>query len=429
MKVLVTGSSGLLGEALVRRLREVGHEDDSLDIRDGPFTTRNGTIADPNCDAQCMTGVQWVFHAATLHRPHIDIYSRQDFVDTNITGTLALLEQAAAACGESFVFTSTTSVFGDALVPPAGAAAWVTEEVRPIPKNIYGVTKAAAEDLCQLFHRNQGLPCIVLRTSRFFPEEDLDDAVRAVYADDNLKVSEYLYRRVDLEDAVGAHLLAAERAGTRLPALHHQRDDAVPARRSAGPAHRRRSCSAAPRPRLRGRICAPRLDNGSKHRPRLRQRTGAQRARLAAALRFRVPDRPSESGRRPEKSAGPPGRVEGISMSIGHLWQPGSAQSRKLIVNTRALTRSICLLPRASARPVGVRGHCRHQHLHNRSSGAGARRAEKLSRRKPGRRIPPLYGCPVVIADGFASPKDRFVLSYLRLRGAANKLNNETARQ
>ena len=213
MKVLVTGSSGHLGEALVRRLREAGHEVVGLDLRDGPFTTRLGSITDRYCVAQCMSGVQWVFHAATLHRPHVDIYGCQDFVDTNITGTLTLLEQAAATCVEAFVFTSTTSVFGDALVPPAGApAAWLTEEVRPVPRNIYGVTKAAAEDLCQLFHRNKGLPCIVLRTSRFFPEEDLDDAVRAAYADDNIKVSEYLYRRVDLADAVGAHLLAAEHA-------------------------------------------------------------------------------------------------------------------------------------------------------------------------------------------------------------------------
>jgi UDP-glucose 4-epimerase len=220
MKALVTGSSGHLGEALVRRLRAVGHEVVGLDIREGRFTTRLGSITDRRCVAQCMSGVQWVFHAATLHRPHVDIYSRQDFVDTNITGTLTLLEQAAATGVESFVFTSTTSVFGDALVPPAGtAAAWVTEEVKPIPKNIYGVTKAVAEDLCQLFHRNQGLPCIVLRTSRFFPEEDLDEAVRAAYTDDNIKVSEYLYRRVDLADAVDAHLLAAERA----PALGFRR--------------------------------------------------------------------------------------------------------------------------------------------------------------------------------------------------------------
>jgi nucleoside-diphosphate-sugar epimerase len=159
-----------------------------------------------------MRDVDTVLHAATLHKPHVATHSRQDFVDTNITGTLNLLEEAAARV-RAFVYTSTTSVFGDALVPPPGApAAWVTEAVRPIPKNIYGVAKAAAEDLCQLFHRNQGLACIVLRTSRFFPEEDDSPKARALYADDNLKANEYLYRRVDLEDVVGAHLLAADQA-------------------------------------------------------------------------------------------------------------------------------------------------------------------------------------------------------------------------
>jgi nucleoside-diphosphate-sugar epimerase len=140
-------------------------------------------------------------------------HSRQDFIDTNITGTLNLLEESVNAGVEAFVFTSTTSVFGDALVPPEGApAAWVTEEVAPIPKNIYGVTKGAAEDLCQLFHRHFGLPVIVLRTSRFFPEPDDSRALRESYADANVKANEYLARRVDIEDAADAHLLAAERA-------------------------------------------------------------------------------------------------------------------------------------------------------------------------------------------------------------------------
>jgi len=160
-----------------------------------------------------MSDVQAVFHAATLHKPHVGTHGRQDFVDTNITGTLTLLEAAATTGVEAFVYTSTTSVFGDALVPPAGApATWVTEEVTPIPKNIYGVTKAAAEELCQLFHRNNGLACIVLRTSRFFPEADDNKAVRDAYADDNIKANEFLFRRVDVEDVVSAHLLAAERA-------------------------------------------------------------------------------------------------------------------------------------------------------------------------------------------------------------------------
>jgi nucleoside-diphosphate-sugar epimerase len=213
MRVLVTGSSGHLGEALVRTLRDLDQEVIGLDLIAGPFTTRVGSITDRACVRSCMRGVQRVFHAATLHKPHVATHSRQDFVDTNITGTLNPLEAAVAAGVGTFVYTSTTSVFGDALVPPAGApAAWVTEEVRPTPKNIYGVTKAAAEDLCQLFHRNEGLACIVLRTSRFFPEADDDKRVRDAYADDNIKANEYLFRRVDLEDVVSAHLLAAERA-------------------------------------------------------------------------------------------------------------------------------------------------------------------------------------------------------------------------
>ena len=81
-----------------------------------------------------------------------------------------------------------------------------------MPKNIYGVTKAAAEDLCALFHRNQDLPCLILRTSRFFPEPDDNRATREAYEDANAKANEYPYRRVDIADAAEAHLLAAERA-------------------------------------------------------------------------------------------------------------------------------------------------------------------------------------------------------------------------
>lgn len=220
MRVLVTGSSGHLGEALVRTLRDLGHEVIGLDIRAGPFTTQVGSISDRSCVRRCVIGVRAIFHASALHKPHVATHSRQEFVDTNITGTLNLLEEAASSGAESFLYTSTTSVFGDALVPPAGApAAWVTEEVRPVPKNIYGVTKAAAEDLCQVFHRNQGLACVVLRTARFFPEEDDDKSVRDAYADDNIKVNEFLSRRVDVEDVVNAHLLAAKLA----PALGFRR--------------------------------------------------------------------------------------------------------------------------------------------------------------------------------------------------------------
>ena len=213
MKVLVTGSAGHLGEALMRTLRERGDTARGIDILASPFTDLSASIADRSAVEVAMQGIDVVLHAATLHKPHVATHPRQAFIDTNITGTLNLLEAAVTNKVRAFVFTSTTSTFGDALTPPAGSpAAWITEDVTPIPKNIYGVTKTAAEDLCRLFHRNHGLPCLVLRTSRFFPEED-DVAERAAaYSEANLKANEFLYRRVDIEDVVSSHFAAIGKA-------------------------------------------------------------------------------------------------------------------------------------------------------------------------------------------------------------------------
>jgi UDP-glucose 4-epimerase len=216
MKVLVTGSSGHLGEALVRTLRVEGHEVVGLDTLPSPTTDVVGSVTQREVVQACMAGVEAVLHTATLHKPHVATHTRQQFVDTNITGTLNLLEEAVAQRVGVFVFTSTTSTFGDALAPPPSMpAAWITEDVVPAPKNIYGVTKCAAEDLCGLFHRNHGLPVVVLRTSRFFPEPDDNPARRAALDDLNLKTVELLYRRVDLHDVVTAHQ-AAMRAAPRL---------------------------------------------------------------------------------------------------------------------------------------------------------------------------------------------------------------------
>lgn len=213
MKVVVTGSAGHLGEGLVRVLRHASHQVVGVDRVASPYTSQVGSITDRAFVRKCLKGANAVMHAATLHKPHVATHSRQAFVDTNMTGTLNLLEEAVEAGVASFVFTSTTSVFGRALTPaPEEATAWITEDVRPVPKNIYGVTKAAAEDLCELFHRQYRLPCLILRTSRFFLEEDDDPGVRARYPDANIKVNEYLYRRVDLQDVVDAHLLAMNKA-------------------------------------------------------------------------------------------------------------------------------------------------------------------------------------------------------------------------
>jgi nucleoside-diphosphate-sugar epimerase len=214
VRVLVTGSAGHLGEALVRVLAgEHGWDVTGLDVLPSPYTAVVGSVADRAVVRRAVRGMDAVIHAATLHKPHVGTHSRQEFVDTNVSGTLALLEEAVAAGVGRFVFTSSTTTFGRALTPPAGApAGWITEAVTPVPRNVYGVTKVAAEDLCELVHRDDGLACVVLRTSRFFPEGDDRPEARTGYEDLNLKVNELLYRRVDLRDAVEAHRLAVERA-------------------------------------------------------------------------------------------------------------------------------------------------------------------------------------------------------------------------
>jgi nucleoside-diphosphate-sugar epimerase len=212
MTILVTGSAGHLGEALVRRLRADGSAVRGLDIKPSPFTDVVGSITDPAVVERAMDGATVVLHTATLHKPHVATHPASDFVDTNIKGTLALLERAAAIEVGAFVFTSTTSAFGAALTAGKDEAAWITEDVRPVPKNIYGVTKVAAEDLCELYHRKRALPVVVLRTSRFFPEDDDDAARRQMYPLANMQAMELLYRRVDIADVVDAHLLASARA-------------------------------------------------------------------------------------------------------------------------------------------------------------------------------------------------------------------------
>src|SRR5215208_169855 len=118
MRILVTGSAGHLGEALVRTLQPTEHEVFGVDLVPSAFTHQVGSIVDREQVRRWMAGVDAVLHTATLHKPHMGTHSRQAFVDTNITGTLNLLEEAQAVGVQSFIFTSTTSAFGDALSPP-----------------------------------------------------------------------------------------------------------------------------------------------------------------------------------------------------------------------------------------------------------------------------------------------------------------------
>ena len=218
---LITGSSGHLGAALMLALPSEGFMPFGIDILPSSTTTRIVDITDKTAVTAILLdnpSITRIVHCATLHKPHIDSHIRADFINVNVIGTITLLEAATSlptirAPIQSFVFISTTEVYGYAAATHVGiAAAWIDESVTPRPANIYGITKRAAEDICQLVHNQTGLPIIILRTARFFPGLDDDIARRELMSDPNLKVCELAYRRADISDVVAAVRLAMLKA-------------------------------------------------------------------------------------------------------------------------------------------------------------------------------------------------------------------------
>jgi len=196
MQILVTGTSGQIGSVIAEMLSS-DHSVVGVDLTPAKHTTHVGNLSDRDFIFSIVKGINIVIHTASLHAPHIKEYPPEAFIDTNVKGTQILLEASIRNRIQRFIYTSTTSLYGYAMVP-SNKAVWVTESLRPKPRDIYDVTKIAAENMCRLMSETHGLPCLSLRVSRFFPEQE------------DLMFIYRLYRGVDVRDAAAAHILSLE---------------------------------------------------------------------------------------------------------------------------------------------------------------------------------------------------------------------------
>lgn len=160
-----------------------------------PFATTRWVcdITDTARLRDAMGETEAVVHTASLHAPHVGVRSDREFERVNLHALETLLELALARGVVCFVYTSTTALYGDAVVD--SACRWIDEQVEPIPRTIFHRTKLAAEAMVA-GATSSTLRTRVLRMSRCFPE-----------AADQMAVYRQ-HRGVDVRDVADAHALA-----------------------------------------------------------------------------------------------------------------------------------------------------------------------------------------------------------------------------
>ena len=177
-KILVTGSDGFIGSHLVESLLEEGYEVKAFVLYNSfntwgwldtlPKEKRDqieifqGDIRDPHGVKEAMKGVDAVFHLAALIAIPFSYYSPDTYVDTNIKGTLNVLQAARDLGTERVLVTSTSEVYGTAQYVPI-------DELHPFQgQSPYSATKIGADRLAESFYRSFGLPVSIVRPFNTF---------------------------------------------------------------------------------------------------------------------------------------------------------------------------------------------------------------------------------------------------------------------
>jgi UDP-glucose 4-epimerase len=194
MKILITGATGRVGRATYIRLCA---EHEVIGFDSAPSSTSDivGSIEDVDSICGALRGVDAVIHTAAIHAPHVGHFAEERFEAINVEATGTLAQLAADAGARTFVFTSTTALYGSASMLN-GRAAWIDEETKPVPRTIYHRTKLKAESLLEEHALKSGLSVTAIRMSRCFPEPA---PVMAAYR---------LHRGIDVRDVADAHAMA-----------------------------------------------------------------------------------------------------------------------------------------------------------------------------------------------------------------------------
>lgn len=223
MRVGITGSSGLIGAALARALRQRGSAVIGLDVC--AVDTWRGDILDEAAVADFVAQCDGVVHAAGVSRVIFGERDPDNCLRTNILGTKNVLDAACRAPRRApwVIYASSREVYGEPESLPVG------EDAPVRPCNVYGQSKAQAESLA-LAARHEGLATAVLRFSNVYGSvDDHRDRVvpafcRAAAAGEELRLdgAEHTFDFTHVDDTVRGILATIDRvaAGTLLPPIH-----------------------------------------------------------------------------------------------------------------------------------------------------------------------------------------------------------------
>ena len=200
-KVLVTGADGFIGSHLTESLLEKGYDVKAF-VYYNSFNNWGwldtlpkekldqieifaGDVRDPNGVRTAMKGVDQVFHLAALIAIPFSYHSPDSYVDTNIKGTLNVLQAARDLGTEKIMVTSTSEVYGTAQYVPI-------DEKHPFQgQSPYSATKIGADRLAESFYRSFNLPVAIVRPFNTYGPRQSARAVIPTIIAESMEASDY----------------------------------------------------------------------------------------------------------------------------------------------------------------------------------------------------------------------------------------------